>query len=505
MSGPLNPPEELEEEARRLLDALGEGSMSESAYDTAWVARVPSPSSAGEPIFPQCYDWLLRNQRPDGAWGAEIPFAHDRVICTLAALVTLASSSYRREESEPAARRAIVYLNTERPNLRDDPAETVGFELLLPELARQAKELRLSLPYDDWKFVEDIRADKLNRIPPIAIYGGPTSLTHSLEYLGDRLVPSLVHRCQGSNGSYGASPSATAFVELRAHEGWAQSYLRRVVSISPTGGVISAYPITIFEMAWALQSLWPFRESIPAYHSCVQRLAQYWTPQGVGFTETAMVSDADDTAMALWVLRKNGIPVDSEVLELFEGEECFFCYPFERNQSVAANAGILEALKLYESTPDRRRMTLKLVHYLRNARVEGRYWLDKWHVSPMYATARAIRALTGLDNATVRAAVEWLLQKQNEDGSWGLQGGTPEETAYGLEGLLAARDADPALRADVDPAANSARSYLMESLSMDGQPALWIEKSLYTPHHVARAAIVGALARAEILNGKMTG
>src|SRR3954469_15134553 len=100
--------QELIEEARRLLEALGEGTMSECAYDTAWVARIPKPERPEEPLFPATYDWLLRNQHADGSWGAEIPFAHDRLICTLAALVTLASSSYRRGESEPAARRAIV-------------------------------------------------------------------------------------------------------------------------------------------------------------------------------------------------------------------------------------------------------------------------------------------------------------------------------------------------------------------------------------------------------------
>ena len=153
--------QDLIAEARRLLASLGEGTMSETAYDTAWVARIPNPSKPEEPLFPTTYGWLLKNQYPDGSWGAEILFAHDRLIGTLATLVTLAGSSYRRAESEPAARRAVVYLNREKLDIRNDPHETVGFELLLPELMRQARELDLHLPYEDWEFVEAIKADKL--------------------------------------------------------------------------------------------------------------------------------------------------------------------------------------------------------------------------------------------------------------------------------------------------------------------------------------------------------
>ena len=91
--------EDLIASARKLLSALGEGSMSESAYDTAWVARIQSLEFPGEPRYPAAYDWLLREQRTDGSWGGEIAFPHDRVMSTLAVLVALTESSYRKAES----------------------------------------------------------------------------------------------------------------------------------------------------------------------------------------------------------------------------------------------------------------------------------------------------------------------------------------------------------------------------------------------------------------------
>ena len=494
--------QDLIEEARRLLSSLGEGTMSECAYDTAWVARIPNPNRPEEPLFPATYDWLLRNQHSDGSWGAEILFAHDRLICTLAALVTLASSQYRRVESEPAARRAIVYLNRERPNIRDDPHETVGFELLLPELVRQAQALDLKLPYEDWAFVEAIKADKLQRIPPVAVYGGPTTLTHSLEYLGDRVMPSLVSRCQGPNGSYGASPSATAYVQLRAPDNSAEAYLRRVVDLSPDGGVISAYSTQVFELAWVLRSLLPLRDDLPEFESCVHKLAKYWTPYGVSFTESGMVTDADDTSVAVLVLAIAGVPIDTTTFELFEGQDHFVCYPFERTPSLGANAGVLEALKLFDATADRRRMTLKLTHYLEKTRTNGQYWVDKWHVSPFYGTERAITALVGIDRAIVRSGVEWILSQQGEDGAWGIDSGTAEETAYAVSATCAASTVDPATAALSADAVRAGASYLVKHWDDQDALPLWIEKGLYAPTNIVRAAIVGALARSASPNGR---
>jgi len=43
-----------------------------SSYDTAWVAMVPAPGSPQASRFPQCVDWILRNQRGDGSWGSAL-------------------------------------------------------------------------------------------------------------------------------------------------------------------------------------------------------------------------------------------------------------------------------------------------------------------------------------------------------------------------------------------------------------------------------------------------
>lgn len=490
--------EQLVDEARALLGSLGEGSMSETAYDTAWVARLSNPSAPEEPLFPAAYDWLLRNQHPDGSWGAEIAFAHDRVISTLAALTTLARSPFRRQESEPAARRAILYLNRERPNLRDDPAETVGFELILPELARQAQALGLRLPYEDWAFVEAIKADKLKRIPPVAVYGGPTPLTHSLEYRGENLWPTLVTRCRFPDGSFGLSPSTTAYVYSRVPDDGAVQYLDRLAGLSSPGGIPYVHPFETFETSWVLNLLDPLVHGLPEVMPLVKRLAEAWTPKGLAWTGRSPVPDADDTAVALCVLASHGHPMGTEVFESFETDDYFWTFTYERNPSVTTNAHILSALRQYPGTPERRRMVLKIGRYLEKAQRREGYWLDKWHASALYATGQAIVALAGLSDEVVRSAVQWVLAEQHENGSWGFEDGTQEETGWAVHALATVSQRDAPLRALTASALEGGVAYLADHLSERGYPALWIGKSLYTPINVVRATVLAALHQAVV-------
>jgi len=489
----LIPWPDLIAEARRLLDSLGEGHISESAYDTAWVARIRNPSKPDQPQFPDSYDWLLSHQHADGSWGAHLPFAHDRLICTLAALITLSDSSYRKGESEQAARRSIVYLNRGGTSLKDDPAETVGFELVLPELVRQAKALQIQLPYEDWAFVEGIRADKLARIPPIALYGGTTTLTTSLEYLGDRVALSLVGRCQASNGSFGASPAATAYVYMRQPDGSASNFLQQALASPGDGGVAFLHPFRMYDLAWVLRALLPFKDELSSYSSAVDSLFSYWTSQGMHDLKAGIVPDCDSTAVAAEVLQATGRRVDSSILELFEADDFFYTYAFERNQSVTTNAHVLSAVRDLASSPSHRRIIVKLTHYLGRSRTDAT-WQDKWHVSPFYATAEVIRSLVGLANELVRPAIEWILASQHTGGGWGFEDGTPEETALVIEALTVAGDNDPSIRGLVREPLERGASFLVAHLN-DSPAPLWIGKALYAPHDIVRAIELGSLGR----------
>ena len=478
-----------------LIGSLGAGDMSESAYDTAWVARVPAAAAEPDaPRYPAAYDWLLRNQLTDGSWGGAIPSAHDRVVTTLAALLTLQHTTYRRTESEPAIRRAIIYLNREGGKVRDDPDQTVGFELVLPEMVREAQALGLRLPYADWEFVEQIRADKLRRIPPVAIYGGPTPLTHSLEYLGQHLVLPLASRCRLPNGSYGVSPSTTAYVCLQVADAPAMAYLDRVTRLKPSGGVPYVHPFDVFETAWVAHLLGALANDHDRLPAMLDGLEKALTPLGAAWTVESSVTDADDTAVAVAVLTDHGRTCDTSVFELFETSEYFQTFAYERDASVTTNAHVLMALRKYPSTPEQRRMILKIMQFLRTSRHPDGYWHDKWHISPYYATDQVVEALSGVATDLIRPAVGWVMAAQQENGAWGFGDGTQEETAWAMHTLLVAGDHDPGVRALANASIDRGVEYLFDHFGDQSYPSLWIGKSAYTPPNIVRAVILGVLS-----------
>src|SRR5687767_10830596 len=73
-----------------------------TAYDTAWLAGVPD-GDRRDPFFPTALRWLVEHQWPDGSWGGAVPYAHDRVLCTLAALAPLALFGRRAEDRAAVA------------------------------------------------------------------------------------------------------------------------------------------------------------------------------------------------------------------------------------------------------------------------------------------------------------------------------------------------------------------------------------------------------------------
>jgi len=82
--------ETLVKQIKEIFRSMNDGETSPSAYDTAWVARIPSKNNPTKAHFPTTLDWILQNQHEDGSWG-EPSFFHlyDRLVCTLACILAL--------------------------------------------------------------------------------------------------------------------------------------------------------------------------------------------------------------------------------------------------------------------------------------------------------------------------------------------------------------------------------------------------------------------------------
>ena len=109
---------------KKLLSNIGDGEISTSAYDTAWVARIPSKDNKEKPMFPKCLEWLIDNQLTDGSWGAvDYEYFHDRVINTLSAILTLKLWG----ENQNLIEKGSEYINKHLKLLSTEKYATVGF------------------------------------------------------------------------------------------------------------------------------------------------------------------------------------------------------------------------------------------------------------------------------------------------------------------------------------------------------------------------------------------
>ena len=483
---------------RELLASLQQGAISAAAYDTAFVARLRQPDDPNALAYPQTLAWLLRSQNADGSFGTTLPIPKDKLVSTLSALVALADLPQNLQDgiAHRARTRALRFLYEDTGNWQTGP-DMAGFELVLPAVLDEAKVRGLPLPYERFMGISAQRDAKIGHIPPRLIYNVKTPLLHSLEYLGNRLDVEAARAQLSPNGSFANSPSATAYFLLKTRDEQAHEYIALLLRNRGDGSIPTVAPFEVFEIAWVLYNLARAGHRPAEASPLLRYLAQSLTDDGVGVSREGLRADADDTALTLSVLHRYGYPISAGPLRPFEGVNFFFTFPLERDASVTANAHVLEVLQVVPPFPRQFVIAQKVVRYLRDARVDGDHWVDKWHGSPFYATAHAVFALTASAPDACAKAFSWLRDSQREDGSWGwFSGGTPEETAYAVQALMLA----PAeFQVGMKQPFERAAAYLNET---EGEPVIpmWVGKTLYGPTQVVRSAVLSArtmLARSE--------
>ncbi len=484
---------DLRHEARELVRCMNQR-MSASPYDIAWLARLRDD---GQPRWPDLLEWLLENQHDDGSWGAEVVYYHDRIITTLAAAIAL---HYNGDSGRTAraVERAVRYLWRNLHSLHSDPFELVGFELTFPTLIAEAHAMGLDTPTHACGY-DQLQLAKLKLIPPDMLYSPRVTSIHSLEFLGKGADIDRLRKAVSSNGSIGNSPAATAYyLSLGINDKHALDYLE-TVRRAYSGQVNILYPFRTFELTWVLNNL--SHSGVPitefAGENIWNELRAQLSSEGIGLDPTWQIPDGDITSVTSRLLREAGYTVDPSILAKYELPEkrIFRTYNFERNMSIGTNIHALEALHVMPDYPDRDAILEQITIGVLDKRIFSMYWTDKWHASPYYATAHVLIGFLRQDKYilhTIRPTVDWLLHTQREDGSWGyFADGTAEETAYALTALLHYHRYQAVDEAVLRRGAEFlTRTYAGKDSEY---PALWIDKSLYVPHDVVRAAVLAAL------------
>ncbi|MFI5925440.1 prenyltransferase [Micromonospora sp. NPDC051543] len=479
-----------------------------------WGQVAPSVYESGRlvadaPWLPghhQRIGFLLRGQRPDGAWGPPEGYA---LVPTLSAvdalLAALADGGSAGPHLLTPVRRGLDALTgrllaTHARALPDTPA----LDLIVPALVESING-RLT-------WLNRAVADRLPR-PPLALPAGlgpdrlravrgavaagaplPAKLAHFYEVLGATPAdagPTLI--------AVGASPAATAaWLSVAGPDAGpaAYTFLRTLIRDSD-GPVPCPTPITVFERAWVLSGLRRAGVALDPPTGVLRTLAAATAAEGVA-TGEGLPTDADTTSVTLDALARLGHPADPAGLWAYETADGFGTWPGnEDGFSVTTNAHVLDAFgqyvtghpgadARYHRTVDRLSAVLP-AHQLADGR-----WQDRWHASPYYATACCVLALAEFGRGPVAAealdrAGSWVLDSQRADGSWGRWDGTAEETAYALQVLVAVPTGAPR----VDHAVARGHAYLHQR-SDRSDPPLWYGKELYCPTAIVRAAVLAA-------------
>ncbi|KAH0467526.1 hypothetical protein IEQ34_004764 [Dendrobium chrysotoxum] len=301
---------EMIKEVKAMLSSMGDGEITSSAYDTAWVAMVPGAGGCG-PRFPSSLQWIVDNQLDDGSWGDQGLFsAHDRIISTLACVVALRFWNLYHDQCQ----KGLLFLKENMRMLAEEDEELmpIGFEVALPSLMDLAKGLGLDCPFDDpaLQFICSKREIKLKRIPRELMHKVPTTLLHSLEGMPGLEWQSLL-KLQSSDGSFLFSPSSTAYALMQTGDENCLRYLKKVVDRFH-GGVPNVYPVDLFEHIWVvdrLQRLGISRYFQAEIKQCMDYIFKHWSEHGICWARSSEVRDIDDTAMAFRLLRLHGYSV----------------------------------------------------------------------------------------------------------------------------------------------------------------------------------------------------
>ncbi|XP_048570968.1 ent-copalyl diphosphate synthase 1, chloroplastic-like isoform X1 [Triticum urartu] len=402
----------LIDRVKAMLGSMGDGKISVSAYDTAWVALVPRLDGGDGAQFPAALRWILGNQLPDGSWGDAALFsAYDRITNTLACVVALTKWSLGPENCT----RGLSFLEDNMWRLAEEDSESmpIGFEIAFPSLLEAARSLDVVFPYDHHALqrIYANREVKLKKIPMEMMHSIPTTILHSLEGMPGVDWRKIL-RLQSSDGSFLFSPAATASALMQTGDAKCFEYIDRIVK-KFDGGVPNVYPVDLFEHIWVVDRL--ERLGISRYFKqeikqCLDYVHRHWTEEGICWARNSAVVDVDDTAMAFRLLRLHRYNVSPSVFENFEKDGEFFCFVGQSTQAVTGMYNLNRASQVRFPGEDVLQRAGRFSYeFLRQREARGTI-RDKWIISkdlpgevqyaldfPWYASLPRVEARVYLD------------------------------------------------------------------------------------------------------------
>lgn len=189
------------------------GNMSPSIYDTAWLSMLRrsecSETDGSTWLFPECFDFILAQQKPCGAWESySTPF--DGIINTAAALLSLRIHLKTQPGNEDWAlrsERAEKALANMLSEWDMHSTEQVGFEILMTSLLSLLEKEAVVIRFPQLKNLQSLRDAKMSRLPLATLSRTASTLHHSLEGLVGQIDFDRASQWLEPGGSMMGSPA----------------------------------------------------------------------------------------------------------------------------------------------------------------------------------------------------------------------------------------------------------------------------------------------------------
>ncbi|KAL2936261.1 Ent-kaur-16-ene synthase chloroplastic [Bienertia sinuspersici] len=321
---PIQGFEDAKEKVRKMFHKV---ELSISAYDTAWVAMVPSLAAPSTPCFPRSIDWILENQLCDGSWGLldhhDTSLVKDTLSSTLACVLALKTWSVGEEQMT----RGLDFIASNFASAMDEHQLCpIGFDVIFPSMIEKAMKMGVNLHLSPTDI--DVMLQKRD-LQFMRIYGKSSKtrnyyLAYISEALGKTQDWKMVMRYQKKNGSLFNSPSTTAAAFSELQDTNCYTYLLSVLQ-KFGNAVPTTYPVDAYFRLYMVDTLQKlgivghFKEEINSVLTDTFRQSRQWE-QG----DEELFSDSVATMMAFRLLRDHGYGVSSELLaNNYDEDSCF--------------------------------------------------------------------------------------------------------------------------------------------------------------------------------------
>ncbi len=331
----------------QLINNLGNGSMPGVIYDTAVIGAIKN--NVGYSLFPVQVKRVLSLQHSDGSWGADRYQPYDRLLSTAAVAYMIVELELNKNlKYSVQFERGVNWITENQEKvLKSRYPLPVAFEFiyiwLLNTIMQKTNSLNVSISR-----LEKAKEKKLSFIGD-QIYSMYNPLFFSMEALvKNKLQAEQLSSFQSKNGSLCASPASTSiFIKHRVKSAipGAMKYLKKE-SLKKNGMFQHFGDYTYFNIAYSLYPLlktnYTFGREVISPSS---KLISNWNKEGISFGYSFPILDADDTSVALVVLKKLGVDVSDKIKSIwaYEDEKFFKTYFIENDPALLTNVHILEA------------------------------------------------------------------------------------------------------------------------------------------------------------------